>query len=165
MLRQTSVDRVASLADRLAERTLTRLHEGELSREEVRSSSEMALILEAARLLEHAGADFPACMRLLAEEAAEQKFATECADDPIVTQRPFDERHERRTRILAEARDLARSGAFDGHAQIADALRHDPDFDLAQEWLADPLLQAQLDQLCEEAKSRKRIAEDRELPE
>ena len=69
MLRQTSVDRVASLADRLAERTLTRLHEGELSREEVRSSSEMALILEAARLLEHAGADFPACMRLLAEEA------------------------------------------------------------------------------------------------
>ena len=160
-----SVDRVASLANWVAERTLARLDQGELSREEVRSSSEMALILEAARLLEHAGADFPVCMRLLAEEAAKQKSAIECDDDPTVTQRPFDERHERRTRILAEARDLARSGAFEGHAQIADALRHDPDFDLAQEWLADPLFQTQLDQLCEEAKARRRIAGDRELPE
>jgi hypothetical protein len=103
-------------------------------------------------------------MRLLAKEAAEQKLATECDDDPTMAQRPFDERHERRTRILSEARDLARSGGFEGHAQIADALRHDPDFDLAQEWLADPLLQAQLDELCDEAKSRKRIAGDRELP-
>jgi hypothetical protein len=162
MLGQTSVARVASLADRLAERTLARLHGGELSREEVRSSSDMALILEAAKLLEDAGADFPACMRLLAKEAAEQKFATECDDDPIVTQRPFDERHERRTRILSEARDLARSGAFETHTQIADALA--PDFDLAQE-LADPLLQAQLDQLCDDAKSRKRIAGDRESRE
>ena len=165
MLGQTSVARVASLADRLAERTLARLHGGELSREDVRTSSDMALILEAAKLLEDAGADFPACMRLLAREAAEQKFATECDDDPIVTQRPFDERHERRTRILSEARDLARSGAFETHLQIADALRHDPDFDLAQEWLADPLLQAQLDQLCDDAKSRKRLAGDRESRE
>jgi hypothetical protein len=100
-------------------------------------------------------------MRLLAREAAEQKFATECDDDLIMAQRPFDERHERRTRILSEARDLARSGAFETHLQVADALRHDPDFDLAQEWLADPLLQTQLDQLCDDAKSRKRIAGDR----
>jgi hypothetical protein len=104
-------------------------------------------------------------MRLLAKEAAEQKSATECDDDPTMTQRPFDERHERRMRILREARDLARSGAFEGHTQVADALRHDPDFDLAQEWLADPLLQAQLDQLCDQAKSRKRIVGERELPE
>jgi hypothetical protein len=41
MLGQTSVARVASLADRLAERTLARLHGGELSREEVRSSSDI----------------------------------------------------------------------------------------------------------------------------
>ena len=68
----SKLDRVAHLADRLAERTLDALERGELSTEEFRDSPDLALILGAANLLQKARAEFPPNMRRLAEKAAEQ---------------------------------------------------------------------------------------------
>jgi hypothetical protein len=59
----SELDRVAGLADRLAEHLTT---------EQFRDSPDLALILDAANLLQKAGAEFPLNMRRLAEKAAEQ---------------------------------------------------------------------------------------------
>src|SRR5829696_3229219 len=56
----TELSRVAELADRLAERTLVAFEQGTLSTEEFRASPDLALVLDAARLLHAAGAEFPA---------------------------------------------------------------------------------------------------------
>jgi hypothetical protein len=68
----SELDRVAELADRLADRTLDALERGELTTEQFRDSPDLALILAAANLLQSAGAEFPPNMRRLAEKAAEQ---------------------------------------------------------------------------------------------
>jgi hypothetical protein len=68
----SELDRVAELADRLADRTLDALERGELTTEQFRDSPDLALILDAANLLQSAGAEFPPNMLRLAEKAAEQ---------------------------------------------------------------------------------------------
>jgi hypothetical protein len=68
----SELDRVAGLADRLAERTLDALERGELTTEQFRDSPDLALILNAANLLQSAGAKFPPNMLRLAGKAAEQ---------------------------------------------------------------------------------------------
>jgi hypothetical protein len=71
----TELRRVAELADRLADRTLVAFEQGTLSTEEFRASPDVALVLDAARLLHAAGADFPAGVVRLAQKAAEQAQA------------------------------------------------------------------------------------------
>jgi hypothetical protein len=68
----TELSRVAELADRLADRTLVAFEQGALSTEEFRASADVALVLDAARLLHAAGAEFPAGVVRLAQKAAEQ---------------------------------------------------------------------------------------------
>jgi hypothetical protein len=72
----------------------------------------------------------------------------------------FEERHDRRGRLLERAREMARSGAFTTHDEIAVALHHEPDFGLIAEWFGDPLFQAQLAQLCDAAQSRRARGRD-----
>jgi hypothetical protein len=62
---------VAELANRLAERTLEALEHGPVTTEEFRESP-VAPILEAAKLLQAAGAEFPAGIVRLAQKAGEQ---------------------------------------------------------------------------------------------
>src|SRR5215207_7292765 len=62
--------RVAELANRLAERTLAALEHGRLTTEEFRESPDVALILNAATLLQAAGAEFPGGIVRLAQKAA-----------------------------------------------------------------------------------------------
>ncbi len=71
----TELSRVAELADRLADRTLVAFEQGTLSTDELRASPDVALVLDAARLLHAAGADFPAGVVRLAHKAAEQAQA------------------------------------------------------------------------------------------
>src|SRR3954468_7728619 len=66
------LNRVAELANRLAERTLEALEHGRLTTEEFRESPDVALIFEAAKLLQAAGAEFPAGIVRLAQKAGEQ---------------------------------------------------------------------------------------------
>jgi hypothetical protein len=54
---------VAELANSLAERTLEALEHGRLTTEEFRENPDVALILDAARLLQAAGAEFPPAIR------------------------------------------------------------------------------------------------------
>jgi hypothetical protein len=68
----TELSRVAELADRLANRILVAFEQGALSTEEFRASPDVALVLDAARLLHAAGAEFPAGVVRLAQKAAEQ---------------------------------------------------------------------------------------------
>jgi hypothetical protein len=63
---------VAELANRLAERTLEALEHGRLTTEEFRESPDVALILNAATLLQAAGAEFPGGIVRLAQKAGEQ---------------------------------------------------------------------------------------------
>ena len=64
---------VAELANRLAERTLEALEHGRrLTTEEFRESPDVALILDAAKLLQAAGAEFPGGIVRLAQKAGEQ---------------------------------------------------------------------------------------------
>ena len=63
---------VAELANRLAERTLDALEHGRLTTEEFRESPDVALILDAATLLQAAGAEFPRGIVRLAQKAGEQ---------------------------------------------------------------------------------------------
>jgi hypothetical protein len=69
---RTELSRVAELADRLADRTLVAFEQGALSTEEFRASPDVALVLDSARLLHAAGAEFPAGVVRLAQKAAEQ---------------------------------------------------------------------------------------------
>jgi len=62
--------RVADLADRLAKRILDRVNDGSISVDELRGSADVALVTDAAKLLEQAGAEFPSGLRRLAETAA-----------------------------------------------------------------------------------------------
>ena len=66
------LNRVAELANRLAERTLEALEHGRLTTEEFRESPDVALIFEAAKLLQAAGAEFPGGIVRLAQKAGEQ---------------------------------------------------------------------------------------------
>ena len=68
----TELSRVAELADRLADRILVWFEQGALTTEEFRASPDVALVIDAARLLHAAGADFPAGVVRLAQKAAEQ---------------------------------------------------------------------------------------------
>jgi hypothetical protein len=68
----TELSRVAELADRLADRILVAFEQGALTTEEFRASPDLALVLDAARLLQAAGAEFPAGVVRLAQKAAEQ---------------------------------------------------------------------------------------------
>ena len=68
----TELSRVAELADRLADRILVEFEQGALSTEEFRASPDVALVIDAARLLQAAGAEFPAGVVRLAQKAAEQ---------------------------------------------------------------------------------------------
>jgi hypothetical protein len=63
---------IAELANRLAERTLEALEHGRLTTEEFRESPDVALILDAAKLLQAAGAEFPGGIVRLAQKAGEQ---------------------------------------------------------------------------------------------
>jgi hypothetical protein len=54
----TELSRVAELADRLANRILVAFEQGALSTEEFRASPDVALVIDAARLLQAAGAEF-----------------------------------------------------------------------------------------------------------
>jgi hypothetical protein len=63
---------VAELANSLAERTLAALEHGRLTTEEFRESSDVALVLNAATLLQAAGAEFPGGIVRLAQKAGEQ---------------------------------------------------------------------------------------------
>ena len=65
------LNRVAELANKLAERTLDALEHGRLTTEEFRESPDVALILDAARLLQAAGAEFPSGIVRLAQKAGE----------------------------------------------------------------------------------------------
>ena len=58
--------------------------------------------------------------------------------------------------LIDRIRDLAATGAFDGCFEIAIALQHDPEFDKFNEWLADDLFAAQIDQLCNELRNTRR---------
>jgi hypothetical protein len=64
----TDLNRVAELANRLAERTLEALEHGRLTTEEFRESPDVALIFEAAKLLQAAGAEFPGGIVRLAQK-------------------------------------------------------------------------------------------------
>jgi hypothetical protein len=61
--------RVADLVDRLAKRILDRVNDGSISVDELRGSADVALVIDAAKLLEQAGAEFPSGLRRLAETA------------------------------------------------------------------------------------------------
>ena len=61
--------RVADLVDRLAKRILDRVNDGSISVDELRGSADVALVIDAAKLLEQAGAEFPFGLRRLAETA------------------------------------------------------------------------------------------------
>jgi hypothetical protein len=67
----SELDRVAELADKLADRALGALERGELTTEEFRNSPDLALILKAAQLVRSAGADFPLNVQRLAAKAAQ----------------------------------------------------------------------------------------------
>jgi hypothetical protein len=71
----TELDRISELADRLADRALGAIERGELTPEQFRNSPDVALILQAAQLLQSTGADFPPSMRRLAAQAAQQLSA------------------------------------------------------------------------------------------
>ena len=74
----SELNRVAELANRLAERALGALERGELATDEFRNSTDVALLLQAAQLLLSAGREFPPSMRRLAAQAAQQAaFASE----------------------------------------------------------------------------------------
>ena len=66
------LNRGAELANRLAERTLEALEHGRLTTEVFRESPDVALIFEAAKLLQAAGAEFPGGIVRLAQKAGEQ---------------------------------------------------------------------------------------------
>ena len=68
----SELNRVAELANRLAERALGALERGELATDEFRNSTDVALLLQAAQLLLSAGREFPPTMRRLAEAAQKQ---------------------------------------------------------------------------------------------
>ena len=68
----TELDRISELADRLADRALGAIERGELTPEQFQNSPDVALILQAAQLLQSTGADFPPNMRRLAAQAAQQ---------------------------------------------------------------------------------------------
>jgi hypothetical protein len=68
----TELSRVAELADRLADRILVAFEQGALTTEEFRASPDVALVIDAARMLHAARAEFPAGVVRLAQKAAEQ---------------------------------------------------------------------------------------------
>jgi hypothetical protein len=72
LMTSPDLNRVAELANSLAERTLEALEHGGLTTEEFRESPDVALILEAAKLLQAAGAEFPGGIVRLAQKAGEQ---------------------------------------------------------------------------------------------
>ena len=61
--------RVSQLANRLAARTLAAFEQGELTDAEFRESSDVVLVLKAAKVLESKGADLPHGIGLLAAKA------------------------------------------------------------------------------------------------
>jgi hypothetical protein len=68
----TDLSRIAELANRLAARTLARLHQREMTLEEFNESLDVALVLKTANLLGTTGAELPRGVLLLALKAAEQ---------------------------------------------------------------------------------------------
>jgi hypothetical protein len=66
----SEVKRVADLAARLAKRILESIESGTLTAEELRDNADVALVTNAAKLLQEAGADFPPELRRLAARAA-----------------------------------------------------------------------------------------------
>ena len=69
--RTTELSRVVELADHLAIRTPVAFDEGALSTEEFRANPDVALVLDAARLLHAARAEFPAGVVRLAQKAVD----------------------------------------------------------------------------------------------
>ena len=61
---------VANLADRLARRILEGVESGTITSDELRGSRDVALVTNAAMLLQGAGAEFPPSLRRLAENAS-----------------------------------------------------------------------------------------------
>ena len=66
------LEKAAEMAERVAERLLGELDTGVLTLAELRNRHELNLIVEVARLLQGAGANFPPSIRRLAERGAEQ---------------------------------------------------------------------------------------------
>jgi hypothetical protein len=80
----TGLSRVAELADGLADRLLVALEKGTISKEELRASPDLALVVDAAKLLQAAGAEFPASVVRLAQKAAEQAPAEKGLPEPAL---------------------------------------------------------------------------------
>jgi hypothetical protein len=80
----TELSRVAELADGLADRLLVALEQGTISKEELRASPDLALVVDAAKLLQAAGAEFPASVVRLAQKAAEQAPAEKGLPEPAL---------------------------------------------------------------------------------
>lgn len=70
--RADDLERAAEMAELLAERLLGEINSGMLTFAELRERPELHLIVEVARLLRAAGADFPAGIRHLAQRGAEE---------------------------------------------------------------------------------------------
>jgi hypothetical protein len=66
---------------------------------------------------------------------------------------------EQLQRIKARARELAGSGRFIGWRPVAFELKFEPGFAEASEWLYSPSTQEELDDLCSEARKRRRDPE------
>src|SRR5688572_27367577 len=78
----TELSRVAELADRLADRLFVAFEQGTISKEELRGSPDLPLVLDAAKLLDAAGAEFPASVVRLAQKAAEHAPKEEVLPEP-----------------------------------------------------------------------------------
>ena len=66
---------------------------------------------------------------------------------------------EQLRRIKALARELARSGTFIGWRLVAFELQFEPGFAEASQWIYSPSTQEELDDLCSEARTRRRDPE------
>src|SRR3954471_18573563 len=74
--------------------------------------------------------------------------------DSAMEKRVWSRTLGRRSRVLKHARALARSGRFDDHRAIVEAVRELADARLVDErWFSDPRLLEQLDLLCSQARN------------
>jgi hypothetical protein len=72
MVEKSELNRVAALADQLAERMLTELETRMLTTEEFETRQEVALIAKVAAMLQDVGLELPPGIRRLGRKAAEQ---------------------------------------------------------------------------------------------
>jgi len=60
-----------------------------------------------------------------------------------------------RWRLMNQARGLARSGKYEDHRSILTQIQTDPDFPRVRRWIEMPSFLAQLDRLCDLARSKR----------